>query len=162
MRRNCNLYLKMKKFRFTVVFLIIISTLIVGCYRPQKVTQKKLRTSVLLFKEKFTNAEEIKVFMHNHISAGEEFKEVRNYTLSSDQVEKLCSRIDLVSRSKLSYREPMPMVVQYDITIAVKSSNDMELITIDGDKRKITAHNNNPHPTPPELAMTLHDFFSSQ
>lgn len=139
-----------------------MSSLIVGCYRPQKVTQKKLRASVLLFKEKFTNAEEIKVFIHNPIFAGEKFKEIRNYTLSSDQVEKLCSRIDFVSRSKLSYDEPMPMVVAYDITIAVKSSNDTELITIDTDKRKITAHNDNPYPTPPELAMTLYDFFSSQ
>lgn len=152
----------MKILRFTVVFVLLISFFILGCNRPEKITQKKLRSSVLIFKEKFENAEEINVFIHNPIFGGEEFKEIRKYTLTSDQVKKLVSNIDFVLRSKLSYDDPTPMVVQYDITISIKSTKDTELITINADKRMITAHNGNPHPTPPELARTLHDFFANQ
>ena len=152
----------MKIFKFTILFLLLISFAILGCHREKKITQKQLRSSVLIFKEKFIKAEEIEVFIHDPIFEGEKFKEIRKYTMTSDQVAKLNSSIDFVLSNKLSYRQPMPMVVEYDITIALKSSNNTELITITGDKGEIIAHNTNPYPTPPELAMTLHDFFSNE
>lgn len=152
----------MKILQHKVVFLLLISLAIIGCHRPKKITQKQLRSSVLIFKEKFIKAEEIEVFIHNPIIAGEKFVEIRKYTLSSDQVAKLTSSIDSVLSNKLTHRESMPITLPYDITIALKSLKNTELITISAHKREIIAHNTNPYPTPPELAMTLHDFFSNE
>jgi hypothetical protein len=152
----------MKILHYTVVFLLLISLAILSCHRGQTITQKQLRSSVLIFKDKFLKAEEIEVFIHNPITAGEKFVEIRKYTLSRDQVAKLTTSIDFVLSNKLTHRESMPMTQAYDITIALKSLKNTELITISAHKREIIAHNTNPYPIPPELAMTLHDFFSNE
>lgn len=152
----------MKILHYTVVFLLLISLAIISCHRRQTITQTQLRTSVLIFKDKFVNAEEIEVFIHKPITAGEKFVEIRKYTLSKDQVAKLALSIDSVLSNKLTNRESMPMTQAYDITIALKSLKKTELITISAHKREIIAHDTNPYPTPPELAITLHDFFSNE
>lgn len=150
----------MKLLKIYIAFLLLIGFAILGCHREGEITQKQLRSSVLIFKEKFAKAEEIEVFIHNDIIPGEDFKEIRRYTLTIDQMAKLNSKIDFVLRNKLSYFGPMAIVFPYDMTIALKSSNkNTELITITENKRRITAHTSNPDPAPQELARTLHDFF---
>ncbi len=152
----------MKISKILIFSFSLMTLLLISCKPNKSVTEKQLKSTVLIYYNKFQQADQITVIIHDPIHAGQEFREIRKYILTSDQKTTLASTMNTISNNRLSYNEPCPMVVPYDITVAVKSSKGVELITITANKQEITAHNVNPHPTPVELASRLHDLFCGE
>jgi hypothetical protein len=125
-------------------------------------SQSALRKLIEDYKSKFESAKIVRIVRHKPIHAGEALEIDKEFEITAIQRDKITLLFDeLLLLKKYTYREPMPMVRPYDVTIVLQYPGTSELITITCDREEITAHGSNPYPVPLELPQKVFELINS-